>query len=497
MIDDDDAINEITIATDGIKNITKIQLPLNAVEIMADLSFETLKSWNLPKFHLQILTQSRPNSFSRLLESLDSSIYFGDEIPLTINMNSSGWFVAKAYYPYSNHDHTVLLEDDIEIITLLLYLVKYIALKYIYGPDKKFYPEQVFDNTRYDVRSPYLCQDDNNNYKVQSIRIPYSRFNNWKNSWKHIAEYDDTYIHFREGKHDPLSILMVPLMAENVIFKELPGGALADYNDLPKPIITTTTTTKRPVNVSRTRTRPTDVSKSKPRPTNRPEPRETRTANTANSWKSHKFIRQNLKQSMLENHNELIYGTKNGEWQIDLRLRPVIRHKQEPLFGECDINNHYLQQVQYSSLETDKALVKEYFENLKACKILSGQRISIFGDSTNFQFHDMLIDYFHDGLVQCYGELFCKYHSLSKEEDSDDSEKPEFGASLLRFIRNDHLTVSHSLFESGDIDLNVITIGWKPFIGQYNLMILNTGHYYQDDVYWWSRLFEMVYTWSS
>nr|CAG8619006.1 11766_t:CDS:2 [Entrophospora candida] len=284
MIDDDDAINEITIATDGIKNITKIQLSLNAVEIMADLSFETLKSWNLPKFHLQILTQSRPNSFSRLLESLDSSIYFGDEIPLTINMNSSGWFVAEAYYPYSNHDHTVLLEDDIEIITLLLYLVKYIALKYIYDPDKvhsnrmygislynpkhtelplpgrkKFYPEQVFGNTRYDVRSPYLCQvpsdwgggyfpeiwhefhqylidrleDDNNNYKVQSIRIPYSRFNHWKNSWKHIAEYDDTYIHFREGKHDPLSILMVPLMTENVIFKELPGGALADYNDLP------------------------------------------------------------------------------------------------------------------------------------------------------------------------------------------------------------------------------------------------------------------------
>nr|CAG8626962.1 3949_t:CDS:1 [Entrophospora candida] len=257
--------------------------------------------------------------------------------------------------------------------------------------------------------------------------------------------------------------------------------------------------------------------------------------------KAHKFIRQNLKQSMLEKHNELIYGTKvntiekvsafrkkldyiieNGEWQIDLTPRPVIRHKQEPLFDECDINNHYLQQVQYSSLETDKALVKEYFENPRdsvkylwknknkdeecslpkftkkeACKILSGQRISIFGDSTNFQFHDMLIDYFHDGLVQCYGELFCKDHSLSKEEDSDDSEKPEFGASLLRFIRNDHLTVSHSLFESGDIDLNDITIGWKPFIGQYNLMILNTGHHYQDDAYWWSRLFEVVYTWSN
>nr|CAG8622142.1 12623_t:CDS:2 [Entrophospora candida] len=324
-IEDSDAIHGITIAADGFKNITTIQLPLDeivhAVDIMADLSFEALKS--------------------QLLESLNSSIYFGDEIPLTINMDKGAsphivkladkfnWdhgsknirrrvgqggllpAVVEAYYPYNDHDYAVLLEDDTELSPFYYIWSKYIVLKYKYGPDKihskrmygislyspkhmeltlpgrkKFYPEQVFNNTKYDVRLPYLCQapsdwggvyfpeiwhefhrylidrleDDNNNFKVQPISIPHSRSNNWKNSWKqffielvylrgyvmlypnfsnftsfstNLAEYDDTHIRFREGKHDPLSIFGVPLMTENVIFKELPGEALANYNDLP------------------------------------------------------------------------------------------------------------------------------------------------------------------------------------------------------------------------------------------------------------------------
>ncbi|CAJ0841022.1 8032_t:CDS:2 [Entrophospora sp. SA101] len=269
-IEDSDAIHGITIAADGFKNITTIQLPLDeivhAVDIMADLSFEALKS--------------------QLLESLNSSIYFGDEIPLTINMDKVGQggllpAVVEAYYPYNDHDYAVLLEDDTELSPFYYIWSKYIVLKYKYGPDKihskrmygislyspkhmeltlsghkKFYPEQVFNNTKYDVRSPYLCQapsdwggvyfpeiwyefhhylidrleDDNNNFKVQPISIPHSRSNNWKNSWK---QFFIELVYLREGKHDPLSIFGVPLMTENVIFKELPGEALANYNDLP------------------------------------------------------------------------------------------------------------------------------------------------------------------------------------------------------------------------------------------------------------------------
>ncbi|CAJ0840811.1 4911_t:CDS:2, partial [Entrophospora sp. SA101] len=269
-IEDSDAIHGITIAAEGFKNITTIQLPLDeivhAVDIMADLSFEALKS--------------------QLLESLNSSIYFGDEIPLTINMDKVGQggllpAVVEAYYPYNDHDYAVLLEDDTELSPFYYIWSKYIVLKYKYGPDKihskrmygislyspkhmeltlsghkKFYPEQVFNNTKYDVRSPYLCQapsdwggvyfpeiwyefhhylidrleDDNNNFKVQPISIPHSRSNNWKNSWK---QFFIELVYLREGKHDPLSIFGVPLMTENVIFKELPGEALANYNDLP------------------------------------------------------------------------------------------------------------------------------------------------------------------------------------------------------------------------------------------------------------------------
>ncbi|CAH1767867.1 3289_t:CDS:1, partial [Entrophospora sp. SA101] len=252
--------------------------------------------------------------------------------------------------------------------------------------------------------------------------------------------------------------------------------------------------------------------------------------------KAQRFIEKDFKQSMLEKRGELIYGTKvntsekvsafrkkldciieNGEWQIDLTPRPVIRHKQEPLFGKCDRNNHYLQQVQNSPSETDKASIKEYFENSRAsvkylwknkhrdetcslpkftkkqaCKLLSGRRISIYGDSTSFQLHDLLVDYFREGPLQCYGELFCKDHILCKVEDNDDPEKPEFKESSVKFIRSDHLTVSNALFESGVVDLNDISIGWKAFIGYYNVIILNTGHHYQDDELFIASLITMV-----
>ncbi|KAF0363401.1 conserved fungal protein [Gigaspora margarita] len=54
---------------------------------LTDLSFESLKNWNTPKIHLQIITQNRPESLTHLIKSLNSSIYIGDDVSLTINMD--------------------------------------------------------------------------------------------------------------------------------------------------------------------------------------------------------------------------------------------------------------------------------------------------------------------------------------------------------------------------------------------------------------------------
>ncbi|CAJ0629190.1 3256_t:CDS:2 [Entrophospora sp. SA101] len=306
---------------------------------MTDLPFESLKNWNLPKFQIQILTQSRPDSLMRLLTSLNSSIYFGDDVPLTINMdrgainqtielsNTFKWIhgmkkirhrvvqggllpaVVESYYSYDYNDYALLLEDDIELSPFHYLWSKYAILKYRYGPDRayskrlyglslynqknmelplpgrvKFFPEMVLENTKYDIRSPYLCQvpcswgaiyfpeiwrefheylvarmDDADTYKLHDIQVPYSRSNFWKRSWKKYlielvylrgyvmlypnfsnftsfstnhAEFGE-HIHFRKDRPDPGSIFSVPLMQENIIFQELPDGQLANYKELP------------------------------------------------------------------------------------------------------------------------------------------------------------------------------------------------------------------------------------------------------------------------
>ncbi len=85
--------------------------------------------------------------------------------------------VIETYYPRSYHNYAVLLEDDIELSPFYYIWSKYIVLKYRYGPDKihskrmygislynqkymefplsghkKFHPEQVFNNTRYNAQ---------------------------------------------------------------------------------------------------------------------------------------------------------------------------------------------------------------------------------------------------------------------------------------------------------------------------------------------------------
>ncbi|CAG8487079.1 2063_t:CDS:2 [Ambispora leptoticha] len=206
----------VTSVLSNFENITGIGLPLDHIEHLAwlpDLTIDTLKHWNTPKFHLQVITQDRPDSLSRLLRSLDSSYYLGDRLPLTINMdrgadpvtldycNKFQWnhgdlalrhrvlqggllpAVVESYYPHNSDHYAVLLEDDIEVSPFFYVWLKYSVLKYRYGPDRAasqrmfgvslynpnsielhmsgrrdFDPSLVLEQGNFPKRSPYLNQ---------------------------------------------------------------------------------------------------------------------------------------------------------------------------------------------------------------------------------------------------------------------------------------------------------------------------------------------------
>ncbi|CAG8784747.1 41658_t:CDS:2, partial [Gigaspora margarita] len=180
---------------------------------LSDLSIEALKSWNTPNIQIQVIAQDRPQSLSRLMQSLNSSIYFGDNVHLTINIDRSAdsvtvkycqtfeWSfgpmsiryriqqgglitaVVESYYPTTNDDYAIIL-DDIEVSPFYYIWAKYTILKYKYGIDRNlvgrlygvslyntrlnefnittgrrpFNAAEVLQDTKYPNNSPYLSQ---------------------------------------------------------------------------------------------------------------------------------------------------------------------------------------------------------------------------------------------------------------------------------------------------------------------------------------------------
>ncbi|KAI8333005.1 hypothetical protein BD560DRAFT_341079 [Blakeslea trispora] len=146
--------------------ITDISLPEKEIPHalwIPDLSLEALSYWNKVQIKLVVITDRRPHSLSRLLQSASKSIYLGDRADLMINMeqssdrvtrllvNSFMWrqgaktirhrirkgglmpAIVESWYPTDNNEYAVLLEDDIEVSPLFYVWSKYAILKYRYS----------------------------------------------------------------------------------------------------------------------------------------------------------------------------------------------------------------------------------------------------------------------------------------------------------------------------------------------------------------------------
>lgn len=238
-----------------------IQLPrvsLPYVSWMADVKPAALKQWNRMRISVNIVTQNRPTSLKRLLDSLTEAYYVGDDVVLTFNMDSAVdaetlkavdsfiWphgekilrrriiqgglirAVSESWYPSSDDDFGLLLEDDIEVSPFYYMWLKYALLAYHYDPQVSF-PElnaialytprvievvkerpkwnatQVFKavhpNTPYLHQLPcswgslffprkwrefykYMNMRFTEDAKKNPVQIPRSRTNGWQASWK-------------------------------------------------------------------------------------------------------------------------------------------------------------------------------------------------------------------------------------------------------------------------------------------------------------------------
>ncbi|GKV01231.1 hypothetical protein SLEP1_g13798 [Rubroshorea leprosula] len=225
---------------------------------MADVRPTALPNWNKMRISVNIITQNRANSLTRLLKSLSNAYYLGDEVPISFNMdtkvdettirlvNSFEWphgpktlrrriiqgglirAVSESWYPASDDDYGLLLEDDIEVSPYYYLWIKYALLAYHYDPQVSFaelssislytprlvevvkerpkwnatkFFKRIHPNTPYLHQLPcswgavffpkhwrefyvYMNMRFTENAKANPVQIPKSRTNGWQASWK-------------------------------------------------------------------------------------------------------------------------------------------------------------------------------------------------------------------------------------------------------------------------------------------------------------------------
>lgn len=127
-----------------------------------NLSLRTFSDWYSPRIDLVIVTNDRPHSLLRLIQSLKSSLFFGDRVNLHIYLEQTAdnhtraiardvrWeagdlhvrhrvimggllpAVVESWYPSSNDSYGILLEDDVEVSPMFYAFAKMAILRYRY-----------------------------------------------------------------------------------------------------------------------------------------------------------------------------------------------------------------------------------------------------------------------------------------------------------------------------------------------------------------------------
>eukprot|EP00249_Psilotum_nudum_P001663 c14291_g1_i1 orf=558-3296(+) len=253
-------VDALNLAVAG-SNTILVQLPRSSVVHslwMAEIKPASLRQWSRMRISINVVTQDRSSSLQRLLRSLLEAHYCGDKITFSFNIdngvdektlkivNEFVWpygekiirrriiqgglirAVSESWYPTSDDDFGLLLEDDVEVSPFYYMWLKYALLVYYYDPQVSFpelvsislytprvievvkerprwnatnFVKNVHPNTPYLHQLPcswgalffprrwrefykYMGMRYTPDAKKNPVQIPHSRTNGWQASWK-------------------------------------------------------------------------------------------------------------------------------------------------------------------------------------------------------------------------------------------------------------------------------------------------------------------------
>lgn len=180
------ALQRKRICIRGCMNLTLLIFPLMLII-----------GWNDIDVELIVITDRRSHSLARLLQALSRSLYFNDKVQLKIYMEQSAdlttrhmvneyaWpygtktvrhrsrkgglisAITESWYPSSNDNYAVLLEDDIEVSPLFYVWTKYTVLKYRYDPHNR--DMSMFGVSLYTPRNVPVYMDGRHAFNPEEI----------------------------------------------------------------------------------------------------------------------------------------------------------------------------------------------------------------------------------------------------------------------------------------------------------------------------------------
>ncbi|KAL9558190.1 hypothetical protein MBANPS3_001010 [Mucor bainieri] len=289
--------NEAAISIDTASKIVRVpSIYLPAQDIahvtwMTELSLDTLSKWNAFSINIMVTTDKKPHALARLLNSASSAHYLGDTVDLTIFMdqttdqvtqtlaNNYKWkkgaksvrhriattpktpVFVESWYPASNNEYAIIVNNDIELSPMFYIWAKYAILQYRYASfwDHLFgislYAPQVLEtdpsgrrlfNASQTVEDgdAYLMQlpsysgavyfpehwrefhdyitarmADINGFEMQEVTVPNLRSSEWERSWR---KYFEELIYLRSY------VMLYPTHSLSTVHLELKKKALRE-----------------------------------------------------------------------------------------------------------------------------------------------------------------------------------------------------------------------------------------------------------------------------
>ncbi|KAF7308712.1 Succinate dehydrogenase [ubiquinone] iron-sulfur subunit, mitochondrial [Mycena chlorophos] len=195
------ALNELPRLAAWNDGTTLIRIPREDLQFshwMGTLSLREWLHWNVPRIDVSVITQDRPQSLQRLLASLSRGRFFGDTVNIRLNLEQSSdietirivrdymWkhgsvfthrrvvqgglipAVVESWYPHSDDEYGLLLEDDVELSPLFYVWVKLAILHYRYG-EQRDSSRNLFGVSLYQQKNTELHPEGRKAFNARSL----------------------------------------------------------------------------------------------------------------------------------------------------------------------------------------------------------------------------------------------------------------------------------------------------------------------------------------